>query len=121
MSINEYVFTSEAIVQKADFLLPPWKSQILKNGRREPWTGRDLNTDMISGVASLKKQWIIQRESCNAVKIKLEKGCKDRQKAMAYTQDLCWSYRKGERGSPMDDNFTQIFTELTWKPESPIY
>lgn len=44
--------------------------------------------------------------------------CKDRHKEVAYSQDLCWSYRKGERGSPMDNNFTEVVTGLSQKPEN---
>lgn len=75
--------------------------------------------DVICGVASLKKRWTIQ-ERCSAVQVTLKKGCKDRLKVVANTQHLCWCYGKGERGSPRDDIFTEIFTKLTWKPENLI-
>jgi len=34
--------------------------------------------DVISGVALLKKQRVIQKERCSAVKVKLHEGCKDK-------------------------------------------
>lgn len=99
MSINEYVFATEGILQKTDFLLPPWKSQILKNGIRATWTGHELNTDERGsgrkGGCDLRGDIVGEAmEQCKAVKIKPGKGCKDRQKGVAYTQDLCCFYRK---------------------------
>jgi len=49
------------------------------------------------------------------------KGARIRHKAVADAQGLCGSYGKGARGSPMNDNFTEIFTELTWKPEYLVW
>lgn len=76
--------------------------------------------DMISGLALLKKQWII-RERYDDVKIKMEKWFNDGQKWMTYAQNLCWSYNKGEIGIPMCDYLAEFFTELIQKTYSLIY
>lgn len=40
--INEYLCSS---LKEADFLLPPWKPQIRKNGKKWPWTRSDVSVD----------------------------------------------------------------------------
>lgn len=109
-------------LREADFLLPPWKSQIWKNrknglgqmwwkhGWGEEWQGED-GCHLRGDIAEETKEEVQYFEG------KAGKGCKDRQQGMGSTLGSCRPYWKGESGNPTDENVTEILIKLTWKPK----
>lgn len=77
MSINEFMCTSEAILHRADFLMPPWKSQILKNRWRDPWTGHDINTQKCKCDTGLCHRTVTDKEAVDNIEGEVQ-CCKDK-------------------------------------------